>query len=209
MSRSIGHFSRFLEVAGLCNGEQLNFTAVANDTGVPAKVIREYYHILEDTLLGYLLPAFKKTVKRKAMATAKFYVFDVGIANTLMKRGPVTMGSESFGKALEHLIFLELKAYNDYQRLHYQLTYWRSRSGLEVDFLINDAIAIEVKASQKISTQDCKGIRALAEEVPLQRKIIVTNQAFMQTLDDGIELVPVDDFLKMLWSGELMNAIGH
>jgi predicted AAA+ superfamily ATPase len=205
LSRSVGNFSRFLEVAGLSNGEQLNFTAVANDTGVAAKVIREYYHILQDTLLGHLLPAFQKTLKRKAMATAKFYLFDVGIANQLMQRGPVKPGSESFGRALEHLIFLELKAYNDYQRLDYALSYWRSRSGLEVDFVINDAIAIEVKGSSSIQARDCKGIRALAEDTTLQRKIIITNEKLPRTLDDGIEIMPIDYFLRALWSGEIVR----
>lgn len=205
LSRSVGSFSRFLEVAGLCSGEQLNFTAMANDTGVSAKAIREYYHILEDTLVGYLLPAFKKTVKRKAMATAKFYLFDVGIANALMKRGQVRVGSEAFGKALEHLIFLELKAYNDYQRFNYDLSYWRSRSGLEVDFMINDSIAIEVKSTNNVQARDCKGLRALAEDISLARKIIVANEKIPRTLDDSIEIMPIEFFLRTLWNGEVIG----
>lgn len=98
-------------MAGLTNGERVNFTAVGSDTGLPPRTVREYYHILEDTLVGYLLPPFQRTYKRKAVATAKFYFFDGGVANTLARRGWVEAGSELFGRALEHFIFLELRAY--------------------------------------------------------------------------------------------------
>lgn len=205
LQRGIGQFSRFLEVAGLCSGEQLNFTAVANDTGVPAKVIREYYQILEDTLLGHLVPAYQKTQKRKAMATARFYLFDVGIANILTKRGKIEPGSEAYGKALEHLIFLELRSYLDYRRLPHALTYWRSRSGLEVDFVVGDQIGIEVKGTRKVHTSDYKGLNALSEEAPLRRKIIVANESTYRRLDNGIEIIPVTEFLRSLWADEIVK----
>ncbi len=203
-SRSIENFSRFLEVAGLTNGEQLNFTAVANDTGIPAKVIREHYRILEDTLVGHLLPAYQKTVKRKPVAKAKFYLFDVGVANTLLKRGEVSIGSESLGKALEHLIFLELRSYLDYKRLDYPLAYWRSRSQFEVDFVIGDEIAIEVKSKSYISNREYKGLAALSEELHLKRKIVVGMERQRRTTDEGIEILPATDFLRDLWNGEII-----
>jgi len=205
LQRGVGQFSRFLEIAGLCSGEQLNFTAVANDTGVPAKVIREYYQILEDTLIGHLVPAYQKTQKRKAMATARFYLFDVGIANMLTKRGPIEPGSEAYGKALEHLIFLELRSHLDYRRLPQTLTYWRSRSGLEVDFVIGNDIGIEVKGTRKVHHPDYKGLNALAEETPLRRKIIVANESTYRKLDNNIEIIPVGQFLKMLWQDEILT----
>jgi len=205
LQRGVGQFSRFLEIAGLCSGEQLNFTSVANDTGVPAKVIREYYQILEDTLIGHLLPAYQKTKKRKAMATSRFYLFDVGIANMLNKRGAVEFGSEAFGKALEHLIFLELRSFIDYSRHDIELTYWRSRSGLEVDFVLGDEIGIEVKGTRKVSSADLKGLKALAEEVPLKRRIIVANETHYRCLDCGTELMPIEHFLKALWAGEFVD----
>lgn len=204
LQRGIGQFSRFLEIAGLCSGEQLNFTAVANDTGVPAKVIREYYQILEDTLIGHLVPAYQKTQKRKAMATARFYLFDVGIANMLTKRGPISHGSEAFGKALEHLVFLELRSYLDYRRLNEPLTYWRSRSGLEVDFVIGDSLGIEVKGTRKVHHPDFKGLNALSEEIALKRKIIVATESSYRLLENGIEIIPISEFLEMLWTDKLI-----
>lgn len=117
LTRSIENFSRFLAVAGLCNGEQLNYTEVGSDAGVPARTVREYFQVLEDTLIGHSLPAYQKTVKRKPVATSKFYLFDVGVANALLNRSAVTPGSESYGRALEHLTFLELRAWIDYRRI--------------------------------------------------------------------------------------------
>src|SRR5207253_921868 len=125
--RSIESFSRFLPIAGRASGEQINFTEVGSDCGVPPRTVREYFQILEDTMIGFLLDPFAGTRKRKPVATSKFYLFDVGVANFLRKRGQVQPGSESFGRALEHLIFLELRAYLDYSRKDIPLCYWRSQ----------------------------------------------------------------------------------
>ena len=205
LSRSIGAFSRFLEVAGLTNGETVNFTAVGSDSGIPPRTVREYYQVLQDTLLGHLLPAYQRTVRRKPVATARFFLFDVGVANTLMRRGRVTPGSVEFGRALEHLMFLELRAYLDYRRLDLPLTYWRSRSQLEVDFVIGDAVGIEVKAKSQVGRRDYKGLLSLAEEVPLERKIVVCNERRRRVDDDGIEVLPVADFVRAVWDGELLR----
>ena len=202
--RNIGAFSRFLSTVGLTNGEQVNFTAVGSDTGIPPRTVREHYHILEDTLVGYLLPTFQHTRKRKPVSTPKFYFFDVGVANILAKRGPIESGSELFGRALEHFIFLELRAYLDYHRLDYQLAYWRSRSQFEVDFVIGDEIAVEVKAKALVSNRDLKGLQALSEDVTLRRKIVVCTEREPRHLEDGIELLPIETFLRRLWSGEIV-----
>lgn len=205
LSRSVENFSRFLEVAGLSNGEQLNYTAIASDTGVSAKVVREYYQILEDTLVGHLLPVYRKTVKRKPASKAKFYFFDVGVANTLMRRADIVPGSELFGKVLEHLVFLELRAYLDYCQLDYPLTYWRSRSGYEVDFLIGDKVAVEVKSKTRVINRDYKSIMALDDEVGFERKIVVAMEQQVRRLDNRIEIFPVEQFLKTLWEGGIVR----
>lgn len=205
LTRSIEGFSRFLEIAGLSSGEQVNFTAVASDAGVPASTVREHYQILEDTLVGHQLPAYRRTVKRKPVATAKFYFFDVGVANTLKRTGPVQEGSDAYGRALEHQIFLELRSFLDYRRLDLGLAYWRSLSQFEVDFVVGDQVAIEVKAKPRVSTRDYKGLLALAEETRLRRKIVVCGEKRRRKTDDGVEVVPVKDFLRDLWSDRILE----
>ena len=200
LTRSVENFSRFLEVAGACNGEQVNFTQVGSDAGVPPRTIREYFQILEDTLIAYSLPAYQKTIKRKPVATAKFFLFDVGVANTLLRRSDIVAGSEAFGRALEHLIFLELRAHLDYTRSDLPLTYWRTRSRIEVDFVIGDRVAIEVKGTARVTRRDLKGLRALGEELPLEKQIVVCTEPRLRT-DDGVELIPVEQFLEDLWAG--------
>jgi uncharacterized protein len=205
LTRSIENFSRFLEIAGLTSGEQINFTAVANDAGFPPRTVREHYQILEDTLVGHQLPAYQKTSKRKPVATAKFYMFDVGVANTLKRTPVIVDGSEAYGRALEHLIFLELRSFLDYQRLDHDLTYWRSRSQFEVDFVVGDKIALEVKSKSRVSPRDYKGLAALSEEVRLKRKVVICRENRQRKDDDGTEIMPATQFLKELWSGNVID----
>ena len=205
LTRSIENFSRFLEVAGLTSGEQLNFTSIANDSGVPPRTVREHYQVLEDTLLGHQLPAYQKTIKRKPVATAKFYLFDVGIANTLKHISVVEPHSEAYGRALEHLVLLELRAFLDYHRLDHELAYWRSLSQFEVDFVVGNKVAIEVKGKPRIAERDYKGLTAFAEEVRLKRKIVVSGERVRRRTDDGTEILPVLHFLRELWSGNIVE----
>ena len=205
LTRSIGNFGRFLDVAGLTNGEQINFSAVASDAGLAPSTVREHYRILEDTLVGEQLPAFRRTRTRKPVATAKFYFFDVGVANTLRRTGAIERGSDAYGRALEHLLFLELRAWLDYRQRDEPLTYWRSQSQLDVDFVIGDAVAIEVKAKSRVSARDCKGLLALAEEIPLRRKLVVCHEPRRRRDDNGVEIVPVPEFLSALWSDGIIE----
>lgn len=205
LTRSIGNFGRFLDVAGLTNGEQVNFAAVASDAGLAPSTVREHYRILEDTLVGEQLPAFRRTRTRKPVATAKFYFFDVGVANTLRRTGTIERGSDAYGRALEHLVFLELRAWLDYRRRDDPLTYWRSRSQLEVDFVVGDAVAVEVKAKPRVSTRDYRGLLALAEEIPLRRKLVVCHEPRRRREDHGVEIVPVHEFTDALWGGGLVE----
>ncbi len=203
-ARRIELFSRFLEVAALSNGEILNFAQIASDAAVPSRTVQNYYRILEDTLLGYQLPPFRKTATRKAVATAKFYFFDVGVAHAVVGREAVQPRTSEYGRALEHLIFLELRAYLDYTRNRSALTFWRTHTKHEVNFLIGDAVAIEVKAKEQVMDRDLRGLRALAEELPSLRKIVVSNELWRRTTDDQIEVYPVEEFLRELWNGKLL-----
>ena len=205
LTRSIENFSRFLEVAGLTSGEQINFSAVADDAGFPPRTVREHYQILEDTLVGHQLPAYQKTSKRKPVATAKFYLFDVGVANTLKRTPVIEAASDAYGRALEHLVFLELRSFLDYRRLDHEFTYWRSRSQFEVDFLVGDKVGIEVKSKTRVSPRDYKGLSALSEEVRLKRKIVICGEKTRRKTDEGMEIMPAELFLKELWADNIVD----
>lgn len=206
--RSVESFSRFLEIAALTNTHILNYASVANDTGIPSRTIREHYQMLEDTLVGHQLPAYQRTRKRKPVTTSKFYFFDVGVANMLMKRGEILRGSELYGSALEHQVFLELRAYLDYRRIDEDLTFWRTHSGHEVDFVIGTKTAIEVKSSKRISQGDLKGLLALSEETKLTNRIVVSNEPRERITDENITILPVEKFLDRLWSNQLEIEAG-
>jgi len=106
---------------------------------------------------------------------------------------------------LEHLIFLELRSFLDYHRLDHELTYWRSRSQFEVDFMVGDRIGIEVKSKSRVSPRDYKGLIALDEEARLKRKIVICGEKMRRRADDGAEIMPPALFLKELWIGNLVN----
>lgn len=203
--RAIGDFSRFLTVAALTNAEQLNYSNVSSDTGVSINTVRSYFQILEDTLLGFQLPSFRKTRSRKAVAIPKFYFFDVGVVNAILDRFELSPQTKSFGNALEHLIFLEILAARSYLESSVDLSYWRTHSQIEVDFLIGDCVAIEVKAKERVVPRDEKGILALNEDVKLRRKIIVAREKFPRRTTSGVEILPVNEFFSLLWSGELFK----
>jgi predicted AAA+ superfamily ATPase len=199
--RNIGVFSRFLQTAALCNGELINFESLASDSTVSAQTIREYFTILEDTLLGSMLPPFKKVIHRKAVSKAKFYFFDVGVANLLAQRFEIKEKSELFGKAFEHFIYCELRAYREYCKDYNPLSFWRDYRGHEVDFILGDTLALEVKSSSLVTEKHTKGLRMLCEEVPFKHRVIVSLDAAPRKIGD-IEVLPWRDFLVRLWNGE-------
>lgn len=203
--RSIESFSRFLNISALCSGKQINFTELANDCQVTPHILREYFQILTDTFIGKRLPPFRATKKRKAVASSKFYLFDVGVTNFLLGRTNILPKSEHFGDALEQLIVLEVDLYLKYLNIDKELTYWRSTSKFEVDILIGEEVAIEVKGKSFVTEKDTKGILALAEDLPLIRKIIVANEEYPRKLKSGVEVLPINHFLKSLWNGEIVN----
>ena len=198
--RNIPAFSRFLSVAGLCHGQLINYSQIASDAQVPVSAVREYFGILKDTLVGDELPVWKKSVKRKPLSTPKFYFFDVGVVNFLQNRRSMRPGSPEFGAAFESYIHHELRTYCDYTG-HGDLHYWRSKSGFEVDFVLADRTAVEVKAKPEIADRDLKGLRALREEAQLEEYVAVC-LAKVPSVKDGIRIVPWEDFLDGLWAGE-------
>ena len=199
VTRNVPAFSRFLRVAALCNGTIVNFTNVANDAQVPRTTVYEYFEILKDTLILYELPAWRKSKKRKPLASSKYYFFDVEVVASLQER-EFRKGTPEFGEAFETYLMHELISYTDYVSGE-PLSYWRSTSGFEIDFIIDDHTAVEVKAKENVSVSDIKSLRALAEERKLKRYLCVSLEPRMRTLG-GVTVLPFKEFLEALWSGE-------
>jgi predicted AAA+ superfamily ATPase len=199
LARNVPAFSRFLEVAAACNGGMINFAKIASDAQVPRSTVQEYFTILEDTLIAHVLPAFRRTTRRKPITTAKFYLFDVGVARHLQHRGRLSPRSPEFGEAFETYFFHELKSYVDYAGSG-ELAYWRSKSQFEVDFILNGATAIEIKGKEVIAPRDLRGLKALREE-GLLANFLVVSLVDRPRVVDGIEVLPWRDFLERLWDG--------
>jgi predicted AAA+ superfamily ATPase len=198
-ARNIPAFSRFLKVAAQCNATIVNFTNLANDAQVARTTVYEYFEILKDTLILHELPAWKKTKKRKPLSSSKYYFFDVGVVAALQER-EFRPGTPEFGEAFETYLMHELSSYVDHVSAE-SLCFWRSASGFEVDFLLGDHTAVEVKAKTNVSHQDLKSLRALAEEKILKRYICVSLEPRPRKVGD-ISVLPLRSFLGALWAGE-------
>jgi predicted AAA+ superfamily ATPase len=198
-TRNVPAFSRFLRVAAHCNGTIVNFTNIASDAQVPRTTVYEYFEILKDTLVLHELPAWRKSLRRKPLASSKFYFFDVGVTAALQGRH-LRPGTPEFGAGVETFLMHELVAYRDYVSAE-PVSYWRSTSGFEVDFILGDHTAIEVKAKDVVSPRDLTSLRALAEERKLERYVCVSLETRARRVD-GIAVMPVREFLDALWSGE-------
>jgi uncharacterized protein len=202
--RNIHSFSRFLQVAAFSNGEMVNFSNIAAECGVSPPTVREYFQILEDTLTGRFLPAFQKRPKRRVILAPRFYYFDPGIAGFLLKRGRISAGSEFFGKAFEHFIFHEIYSHSHYSDLNYPISYWRTASQIEVDFILGEnEVAIEVKGTGMVTSRNLKGLKSFSEEYRTKKMIVVSNDAHPR-LVDNISILPWKIFLQKLWAGEII-----
>lgn len=201
--RNLTGFTRFLEIAAITSGEIVNYNNIANDCGVSANTAKEYFSILNETLIGYFIPAFTSKMKRKVIQAPKFYYFDVGIVNHLLNRRDIYPGSAEFGHALEHLVIQEIIAYLSYSGSQEKLSYWRTYSGSEVDAIIGDArVAIEIKSSEEIQNRHLKGLRAFKNEFPDTRLIIISLDRLSRNID-GIEALYIHDFFKQLWNNKI------
>ena len=197
-ARNIPAFSRFLKVAALCNGTMINFTNIANDAQVPRTTVHEYFQILRDTLLLHEIPAWRKSKKRRPIRTSKYYFFDVGVVGHLQGRRP-TPKTREFGEAFETFMAHEIVSWRDY-RSGDEVCYWRSASGYEVDFVIGDHTAVEVKAKENVSPGDLRSLRALAEENKLKRYVCISLEPRARRIS-GVTVLPYREFLAELWDG--------
>ncbi len=201
-ARNIPVFSDFLRVAALTNAELVNYTNIAREVGVSAKVVRGYFEILEDTLLAFRLPPWRKTKNRRLIVTDKFYFFDVGVANWLARRRP-RVGSREFGKSFEHFILMEVQNYRRYRDPDLDVRFWRTATGFEVDFILGDMdAAVEVKAG-RVHEGDLRALAALASEHTPGRRVVVSLEPRPRRLG-GVEVLPWQTFLEELWSGALV-----
>lgn len=202
--RNIQSFSRFLEAAAFSNGEMVNYANIASDCGVSPPTVKEYFQILEDTLIGRFVPSYQKKPKRRVITAPKFYFFDMGIVNYLLKRGEIQFGSEVFGNAFEHFIYNEIFAHSRYSGKEYPIHYWRTASQIEVDFILGEnEIAIEVKSTTNVSSRHIKGLKSFAEEYKNKQLILVCNEP-LPRLIDNVLVLPWNVFLERLWGGEII-----
>ncbi len=205
LTRNISAFSRFLEVAALSNGGILNYTNISRECGVSSPTVREYFQILEDTLIGRQLSAFRKRQKRRLITSPKFFFFDLSPVIHLTRRGKVEPGSELFGNAFEHYLWMEISAHASYSEIFYPICYWRTASGIEVDFILGDhEIAIEVKSTKLAGPSHLKSLRRFKEEYKVKRSILVSLDSKSRRTEDGIEILPWQTFLGQLWAGEVI-----
>ena len=203
--RTLPVFSGFLNIAALSDAEIVNFSTIARECGVSSHTVKGYFGILEDTLLGRWLPAYTRRPKRRVIGAPKFYFADAGVVNHLARRGELHRGSELYGKAFENWVFHELCAHNAYTETFATLSHWRLASGIEVDFVINDMqLAIEVKATSKITADHLKGLRSLAQDHPrIKQRVVVCLEAKSRRTEDGILILPAAEFTERLAAGSL------
>jgi predicted AAA+ superfamily ATPase len=205
LTRNIPAFSRFFDAFGYSHGELTNYSNIARDCGVDSKTVKEYYQILIDTLLAIRIDPFKKRQSRKIITKApKYYLFDVGVANYLRKLNLLEERGEEFGKAFEHFLLMEIIAYRAYSNKDFEINFWRTKTGLEIDFILaGGEIAIEVKGTSRIDKKDFNALEAFAEEYSPKRNIIVCNEK-VRRLHGKIEIIPWSDFLQKLWAGNIL-----
>jgi predicted AAA+ superfamily ATPase len=201
-ARSIPAFSEFLHAAAVTSGELLNYTNVAREAGIPQKAVRDYFDILEDTLLGFRVPPWRRSRTRRMIHTEKFYLFDVGLANYLARRQP-RQGSPEFGKSFEHYLLMELRAFQAYRMPDLPLAFWRTSTGREVDFLLGDReVALEIKGAKRVHEGDLRGLQALLEDGPVKKALVVCQEEEPRRVPPGIDILPWRVFLKRLWAGD-------
>lgn len=199
-ARNIGAFGRFLETASFSQASVLNMAAVARECAVSAKVVEDYFSILEDLLIAVRLPVFTKHAKRRLIAHPKFYYFDTGVFQAIRPRGPLDATEQIHGAALETLFLQQARALNDYRDLGYRLHYWRTATGEEVDFVLygeRGLRAFEVKMAQNIRPDDLRGLLSFRTDFP-QAKAYLLYLGKRRWHDRGVEVLPFDDCVTQL-----------
>lgn len=200
LTRSLGAFTRFLEAASFSQGGILNMAEVARECAVGSKVVASYFDILEDLLIGVRLPAFTRRARRRVVQHPKFYFFDCGVFRAIRPRGPLDTPEETDGAALETLVFQVIRATLDALRLPFNLHFWRTVSGAEVDFVLygeGGLIGIEVKRKRTLGGHDLAGLKAFRDEYPMARCVVLANTSRRETID-AIEIIPIKEALTNL-----------
>lgn len=209
LTRRLPVFSDFLRVAAIGDTEVVNMTNIAREAGMAVSTVRGHFGILEDTLMGAFLPSFTLRPKRRTIQAPKFYFRDLGVVNHLTHRTAVKTGAELFGKAFENWLFHELSAHSRYSGMHYDLSFWRLSSGIEVDFILGQgSVAIEAKGKPRITGSDLKGLAHFKNEYPsVRHRIIVCLEKRRRKTDQGIYILPYSDFIESLWAGEWTDGL--
>lgn len=205
LTRNIPAFSRFFDAFGYAHGELTNYTNIARECAVDSKTVKEYHQILIDTLLAARVEPFKRGQSRQVISKApKYYLFDVGVAGYLTKRHLMEQKGVEFGKAFEHFLLMEILAYNSYAGRDFAINFWRTKTGLEVDFVLAKAeIAIEAKGASRVDKRDLNGLTAFTEAYSPKRSILVCNEK-EKRLHGKIEIMPWRNFLQELWNENIL-----
>jgi predicted AAA+ superfamily ATPase len=205
LTRNIPAFSRFFDAMGYSHGELTNYSNIARECGVDSKTVKEYYQILTDTLLGTRVEPFKKRKNRQTISKAsKFYLSDVGVAGAITRREIHEEKGELFGKAFEHFILMQLVAHSSYSELGYEINFWRTKSGMEVDFILGKGeIAIEVKGTSRVDNRDLKSLSVFIEEYSPRKGFVVCNEK-AKRVHGNIIVIPWRMFLNDLWEGKVV-----
>jgi predicted AAA+ superfamily ATPase len=200
LTRNLQAFSRFLEAASFSQGSVLNVSSVSRECAVERKVVENYFSILEDLLIGYMVPVFAKKAKRKMAVHSKFYFFDAGVFRTLRPMGPLDTPEEAQGAALETLLFQELLALNSYYNLGYKIHYWRTAGDIEVDFVLygeRGIKAFEIKRSNRVDKKMLSGLNAFLEDYP-QAKGYFIYGGDRKIWEGKIEIIPASEAFPKL-----------
>ncbi|MBI5400318.1 ATP-binding protein [Candidatus Saganbacteria bacterium] len=200
LTRNIGNFTRFLETVAFSHGSVINISNVARECQIERKTVEGYLSILEDILLAFRIPVFQKKAKRSLASHPKFYLFDAGVFFAIRPAGPADSTTELEGAALEGLVAQHLRAHIDYRAPDCKLSFWRTYSGSEVDFIVygKDTFwAIEVKSAREAKPEHLRGLQAFAEDFPQAEKFLLYRGKDRLNID-GINLLPCEDFLSTL-----------
>jgi predicted AAA+ superfamily ATPase len=204
--KDIASFTRFLRVASLLNGQLLSFSNVARDAGVARTTVERYFDILVDTLVATLVPAWQPRAKVREVAQPKFYLFDCGVVRAMQGLARDQPRDYEKGALLETLVLHELQAAVSYLNCGGEIYHWRTSGGSEIDFIWQrgaKSIGIEIKTSSMWRSDFGKSLRPLLKEQKLSRAIVIYRGKSV-TLEDGVEGMPVEDFLSLLWKGEIV-----
>ncbi len=205
LTRNIPAFSRFFEAMAFSHGQLTNYSNIARDCGVDYKTVREYYQILVDTFLGVRIEPFNRRQSRQVISqAAKFYLFDVGVSGFLTKRTLKEERGEEFGRAFEHFILMEILAYRSYRERDFEILFWRTKSGLEVDFVLGKGeVALEIKSGPRVDNNDLRSLATFTEEFAPKKSFLVSNEK-QERLHGKIRILPWQNFLGLLWEGKII-----